>query len=92
LTTITTVAGLLPLIAEKSMQAQFLIPMAVSIAFGVLFGTLFILGFFPAAILFGNDVKRFFAWFWKGKKPTHLEVETALKTQQHVNEKAFKND
>ena len=92
LTTITTVAGLLPLIAEKSMQAQFLIPMAVSIAFGVLFGTLFILGFFPAAILFGNDVKRFFAWFWKGKKPTHLEVESVLKTQQRVNEKAFKND
>lgn len=92
LTTITTVAGLLPLIAEKSMQAQFLIPMAVSIAFGVLFGTLFILGFFPAAILFGNDVKRFFAWFWKGKKPTHLEVESVLQTQHQVNEKAFKND
>ena len=92
LTTITTVAGLLPLIAEKSMQAQFLIPMAVSIAFGVLFGTLFILGFFPAAILFGNDVKRFFTWFWKGKKPTHLEVESVLKTQSHVNEKAFRND
>ena len=87
LTTITTVAGLLPLIAEKSMQAQFLIPMAVSIAFGVLFGTLFILGFFPAAILFGNDVKRFFAWIWSGKKPTHLQVESVLKNKEEVTNK-----
>ena len=46
LTSLTTVAGLLPMIAEKSMQAQFLIPMATSIAFGVLFGTIFILFFY----------------------------------------------
>jgi multidrug efflux pump subunit AcrB len=87
LTTITTVAGLLPLIAETSMQAQFLIPMAVSIAFGVLFGTLFILAFFPAAILFGNDVKKFFAWAWKGKVPPTKEIETALLNQKEIDEK-----
>ncbi|MGB0934109.1 MAG: efflux RND transporter permease subunit [Lishizhenia sp.] len=87
LTTITTVAGLLPLIAETSMQAQFLIPMAVSIAFGVLFGTLFILGFFPAAILFGNDFKRFFAWLWTGKKKSHAEIETVLIQQKQIKEK-----
>ncbi len=87
LTTITTVAGLLPLIAEKSMQAQFLIPMATSIAFGVLFGTLFILAFFPTAILFGNDIKRFILYIWNGKKPGHLEVETALKNQKEIEEK-----
>ena len=45
LTSLTTVAGLLPMISETSMQAQFLIPMATSIAFGVLFGTVFILFF-----------------------------------------------
>ncbi|MEX2483385.1 MAG: efflux RND transporter permease subunit [Brumimicrobium sp.] len=87
LTTITTVAGLLPLIAEKSMQAQFLIPMAVSIAFGVLFGTLFVLGFFPAAILFGNDIKRFFSYFWNGKIPSNEEVETANKNLKNIEEK-----
>lgn len=87
LTTITTVAGLLPLIAEKSMQAQFLIPMAVSIAFGVLFGTLFILAFFPAAILFGNDVKKFFNWVWNGKIPKTEEIETALIKQREIEEK-----
>lgn len=87
LTTITTVAGLLPLIAEESMQAQFLIPMAVSIAFGVLFGTLFILAFFPAAILFGNDIKRGAQLIWKGKLPSHREVETALHKHNEIQEK-----
>ena len=58
LTSLTTVAGLLPIISETSMQAQFLIPMAASIAFGVLFGTIFILFFYPAAILFWNGVRR----------------------------------
>lgn len=58
LTSITTVAGLLPLIMETSFQAQFLIPMATSIAFGILFGTLFILVFFPTIILFSADFRR----------------------------------
>jgi multidrug efflux pump subunit AcrB len=39
LTSLTTFAGLTPLLLEKSLQAQFLIPMAVSLAFGVLFAT-----------------------------------------------------
>jgi multidrug efflux pump subunit AcrB len=60
LTSITTVAGLLPLILETSFQAQFLIPMAVSIAFGLLFATVFILFFFPTIILVHNDMRR--AW------------------------------
>jgi hypothetical protein len=60
LTSITTVAGLLPLIMETSFQAQFLIPMATSIAFGILFGTIFILLFFPTIILVHNDLRR--AW------------------------------
>jgi multidrug efflux pump subunit AcrB len=57
LTSLTTVAGLLPIMSETSMQAQFLIPVAVSIAFGVLFGTIFILVFYPAAILFWNAIR-----------------------------------
>lgn len=87
LTTITTVSGLLPLIAEQSVQAKFLVPMATSIAFGVLFGTLFILAFFPAAILFGNDVKRLFLYIWNGDLPSHEAVETALKNQKEISEK-----
>ncbi len=61
LTTITTVAGLYPLILEQSFQAQFLIPMAISLAYGVLVGTTFILLFFPSLILVLNDFKRVYA-------------------------------
>lgn len=60
LTTLTTVLGLYPLILEKSFQAQFLIPMAISLAYGVLVGTGFILSFFPALILVLSDIR---VWF-----------------------------
>jgi multidrug efflux pump subunit AcrB len=49
-TTLTTVAGLTPLLFETSLQAQFLIPMAVSIAFGLLFATLLILLLIPVIL------------------------------------------
>jgi multidrug efflux pump subunit AcrB len=86
LTSLTTVAGLLPMIAEKSMQAQFLIPMATSIAFGVLFGTVFILFFYPSAILFWNGTRRTFRKFWMGEKVDTLSVEPALQLKKHLHE------
>ena len=52
LTSLTTIAGLLPLLFEQSLQAQFLIPMAVSICFGLFFSTFIILFLIPAAIVF----------------------------------------
>ncbi|NOR87064.1 MAG: MMPL family transporter [Bacteroidales bacterium] len=74
LTTITTVLGLYPLILEKSFQAQFLIPMAISLAYGVLFGTSFILLFFPSLILILNDMKRLYAGFKLWLFPKKIEV------------------
>jgi multidrug efflux pump subunit AcrB len=59
LTTITTSVGLYPIIFERSFQAQFLVPMAVALAYGVLVGTGFILIFFPVIILALNDAKRY---------------------------------
>lgn len=47
LTSMTTIAGLLPMLLERSMQAQVLIPMAVSLIFGLLTGTLLILILVP---------------------------------------------
>jgi multidrug efflux pump subunit AcrB len=79
LTSITTVAGLYPLILEQSFQAQFLIPMAISVAHGVLFGTLFILFFFPSLILFYNDLRRLLIFIWTGNMPQREEVEPALR-------------
>ncbi len=57
LTSLTTFAGLTPLLLEKSMQAQFLIPMAVSLAFGVLFATLITLLLVPALYSIIEDLR-----------------------------------
>jgi multidrug efflux pump subunit AcrB len=53
LTTVTTFIGLIPMIAETSVQAQFLIPMALSIAFGILFASVVILFLVPACLAIG---------------------------------------
>jgi multidrug efflux pump subunit AcrB len=50
LTSLTTIAGLLPLMFETSLQAQFLIPMAVSISFGLAFATALVLLVIPALL------------------------------------------
>ncbi|MCG8669713.1 MAG: efflux RND transporter permease subunit [Pseudomonadales bacterium] len=52
LTSLTTIAGLLPILFETSVQAQFLIPMAVSIVFGLAYGTFLILFFIPAMLVY----------------------------------------
>ena len=57
LTSLTTFAGLTPLILEKSTQAQFLIPMAVSLGFGILFATLLTLVLIPTLYLIVDDFK-----------------------------------
>jgi len=62
LTSLTTFVGLAPLIAERSVQAQFLIPMAVSLAFGVIFSTVISLILVPSAYLILEDLAR--AWRW----------------------------
>ena len=84
LTSVTTVAGLYPLILEQSFQAQFLIPMATSVAYGVLFGTFFILLFFPVAVLIMNDIKRFFYWLWHGKKCERIDAEPAIQRRKKI--------
>ena len=57
LTSLTTFVGLMPLIFEKSTQAQFLIPMAVSLGFGILFATFITLVLIPASYLILEDIK-----------------------------------
>jgi multidrug efflux pump subunit AcrB len=84
LTSITTVAGLYPLILETSFHAQFLIPMAVSVAYGVLFGTFFILLFFPVTVLIMNDIRRFFYWLWHGEKCDRIDVEPVIQRKKKI--------
>ncbi|HCM47125.1 MAG TPA: acriflavine resistance protein B [Colwellia sp.] len=59
LTSLTTFAGLIPLLFEKSTQAQFLIPMAVSLGFGILFATIITLFLVPINYLIMEDLKRY---------------------------------
>jgi multidrug efflux pump subunit AcrB len=73
LTTITTSAGLAPIILLTSEQGQFLVPMAVSVAFGLIFGTFITLLTLPAALLAISDVKRLV----NRNKKTRIELEPA---------------
>lgn len=57
LTTLTTSLGLLPILLETSLQAQFIIPMAVSLACGIIFASAFLLFTVPCMILIVNDIK-----------------------------------
>ena len=87
LTTLTTSFGLFPLILEKSFQAQFLIPMAISLVYGVAFGTMFILIFFPALILVLNDFRKVIRELWHGRKFEREEVEIAwIHAQRKIDE------
>jgi multidrug efflux pump subunit AcrB len=59
LTSLTTFAGLVPLLMDQSLQAQFLIPMAVSLGYGILFATGITLFLIPCALLVADDIGRF---------------------------------
>jgi multidrug efflux pump subunit AcrB len=68
LTSITTFAGLTPLLIERSLQARFLIPMAVSLAFGVLFATFITLILVPVSYQILEDIKHAFKKFFQPRK------------------------
>lgn len=63
LTSVTTIAGLLPLLAERSLQAQVLIPLATSIVFGLLASTLLVLFVVPALFAVFDDL----GWTYREK-------------------------
>lgn len=89
LTTITTVAGLFPLIVlETSRQAQFLKPMAISVAYGILIATFLTLFFLPILLSVSNYAKVGFAWLWTGQKPSRESVERAIKEMKDAEETA----
>ena len=58
LTTLTTFLGLTPLLLEKSIQAKFLIPMAISVAFGVVFATIITLLIVPSLYMIVEDLRQ----------------------------------
>jgi multidrug efflux pump subunit AcrB len=66
LTSVSTVGGLAPLIIEKDMQAQFLIPMALSLAGGVIGSTILTLVLIPSLLVIVNDGRRLIGWLRTG--------------------------
>jgi len=82
LTSVTTVAGLGPLLLDPSLGAQFIIPMAISVAFGLMFITVVILVLLPIFIIATNRFKVYVTWLWNGQKPSYESVERAIKNQQ----------
>ncbi len=58
LTTLTTYGGLAPMIFETSRQARFLIPMALSLGYGILFATLITLALVPSLYMVVEDIRR----------------------------------
>ncbi len=83
LTTLTTFAGLAPLLLEKSTQAQFLIPMAVSVAFGLLVVTVIILLLLPILLIVTNRIKVYALYAWEGVKPSYEMVEPAVEGRKY---------
>ncbi len=64
LTSLTTFAGLVPLLMDQSLQAQFLIPMAVSLGFGVLFATAITLFLIPCCLICAQDIGKIMRSSW----------------------------
>ncbi len=86
LTSLTTIAGLAPLLLEKSRQAQFLKPMAISISFGIAYATVLTLLVLPLFLSFSNSFKKNVKWLWTNKEVTKEEVERAIKEQNEAND------
>jgi len=90
LTTVTTVGGLAPLILERSFQAQFLVPMAISIAYGITAATILTLILLPVLLVALNNFRTFIKYVWEGTRPSPESVEPAVKELKAENDE-FEN-
>ena len=86
LTSLTTIAGLAPLIFETSLQAQLIIPMAISLSYGLMASTLIMLILLPLLLKFHNSISIWFYWLWNGEKTAPETVEPAIKELKQLKE------
>ena len=86
LTSLTTFVGLVPIIMERSLQAQIVIPMATSLAFGILFSTVVTLVLVPLLYIILDDLRtssgRLFSWWWQPKAESTPTVNEAMRIEQ----------
>ncbi len=87
LTTLTTAGGLGPLIFEESLQAQFLIPMAVTVAYGLLIGSFLLATVLPVFLIISNRVKLNAVQFWTGEKYDPEWMERSYRKGHRVRTK-----
>jgi multidrug efflux pump subunit AcrB len=85
LTSLTTVAGLLPITLNKSFQAQFLIPMAITVAYGLAIATFVTLIVLPTLMAALNESRRLLGWAWNAETPSPESVEPAVKELPYEN-------
>ena len=89
LTSLTTFLGLVPLMTSKSFDAAFMVPMAVSLAFGVLFATFITLMLVPTAYLILDDLQRTMRKLFGRTEP--VDVEEPVETLPDANTVADAN-
>lgn len=95
LTSITTFAGLMPLLFEESTQAQFLIPMAVSLGFGILFATVITLFLIPINYMILEDTRKYFIQYKMDMGWLYARLRRKFKTPRSASESnrlIFKKD
>jgi len=76
LTTLTTFGGLAPMIFETSRQSRFMIPMALSLGFGIIFATVIVLILIPSLVVIMDDIEKLLRLSWTQKKQTESLVAT----------------
>ncbi len=86
LTSVTTVAGLMPLIFETARSAKFLIPMAITISYGIAYATVLTLFLLPILLYLSNSIKRGRIWLFTGNRPARRDIERAV-IEQKIEEK-----
>ena len=83
LTSLTTFVGLLPLMTETSIQAQWLVPIGIGLAFGVFFALFVTLYLVPSLYGIGADIKRFVIYIFSGKKRATFHKERGVIIESH---------
>jgi hypothetical protein len=80
----------MPIVLEKSLQAQFLIPMAISLAYGLAAATFVMLLTLPPLLIGINKLRRFWKWLWEGEQWTAEAVEPSVMEEYNEADEAEK--
>ncbi len=86
LTTLTTIAGMAPMLLETSLQARFLIPMAISVSYGMAMATTTTLVLLPVMLLIANGTRLKWNIIILNKKVSREEIEPAIKELKYTKD------